>query len=120
MRGEGHIRIRVEFDIQTKLLLQELLRLLPQIVLDNTIVRAVGEEERRLLVRQLPAGGMVLQPVRQQHVAGETEDAAQLQGVGDAREERHGAALGEAPQDDPRGLDALVDLLLDQGVEVVA
>lgn len=115
-----HIRIRVEFNIQTKLLLQVLFRLLPKIVLNNLIVRAVGKEEGRLLVRQLPAGRMVLQTVAQRQVTGETEDTAQLLGVGNAREERHGTALGEAAQDDPRGLDALVDLFLDQSVEVVA
>lgn len=61
---------------------------------------------------------LVAKLVAQQQPAAEADDAAELDGGGEAGEEGHGAALGEAAEDDAVGGDAGVDLGLDEAVEV--
>lgn len=56
----------------------------------------------------------------EQQVAGEAEDAAEFVGRGYAGEDGHGAALGEAADDDTCGGDAGVDFGFDERVEVIS
>ena len=77
------------------------------------------QEKRRLLIREV-LGDLVLDPVAQKQVARQSKHATELLLVRDGCKDRDGAALREPAQHDPRRLDALVDLLLDQDVEVVA
>lgn len=79
----------------------------------------MAHEERRLLVRPV-LGRVVLDAVAEKQVARQTEHPAQLLLVRDSREQGDRAALRESAEHDSRRADALVDLFLDQGVEVVA
>ena len=97
--------------------LQRLVRLLRQLRHNKRVERAVAHEHRRVLVH---VGGQVLELLAQEQPRREAHDASDLDGGGEAREDRHGATLGEAAEDDAVGGDAGVDLLLDQLVEIDA
>lgn len=84
-----------------------------KLVLHHLVVLAVCHEEGCILVGEV-LGDVVLDAVAEQEVARETEHAAQLLLTRDAREERHSTTLREASQDDPRRLDTLLNLRLDQ------
>ena len=86
---------------------------------NNTIKHPVGKEEGRLLVGK-SLGNVVLDAIAEKQIARKPKHASQFLLVGDASKHRHGTALREAANDDPRGTDALVQLLLDQRVEVLA
>ena len=79
----------------------------------------MAQEDGCLLVR---VGGRnhVLDFPAQEQVAAQTEDTTQLAIVRQARDHRHGAALGEATDDYTVCGDALGHLGVDEGVEVVA
>lgn len=109
----------MELDILQSKVLQHLRRLLTKIKLDHLVFRAVTDEEWRLLIRII-LGNIVLDPIMEQQVARETKYTTQLLLVRETREQGHRSTLRESSEDDSRGLDALIDLLLDKGVEVIA
>lgn len=86
---------------------------------DDLIGVAMAHEDGCLLVRA-GGGDEVLDLPLQEQVAAQAKDAAELVLVGGAREQCHGAALGEAANDDAVRGDALGDLGFDERVEVVA
>lgn len=107
----------MELDILDTQLLNHLRRLLTEIKLDHLVLLAVCDEEGRLLVRPV-FGDEVLDPVMQQQVARKTKDTTELLGARQTRKQGHRSTLRETSEDNARGLDTLVDLLLDEGVEV--
>lgn len=85
----------------------------------DLIIQPVCEENRGLLIRPV-FRDVVLDPVTEEQVAGETEDTAQLVVVCNTGENGHGTSLRETTEDNPRWTDTLLDLLCDQSVEVIA
>ena len=98
-------------------LLHHLRRLLTEIKLDHLVLLAMCDEEGRLLVRPV-FGDEVLDPVMKQQVARKTKDTTELLRARETRKQGHRSTLREASEDNAGGLDTLVDLLLDEGVEV--
>lgn len=107
----------MELDVLDTQLLNHLGRLLTEIKLDHLVLLAMCDEEGRLLVRPV-FGDEVLDPVMQQQIAGKTEDTTQLLRARETRKQGHRSTLREASEDNAGGLDTLVDLLLDEGVEI--
>lgn len=112
-------RVRTEVNILQSQLLHRLSRHLTKRMRHNIIIKTMCKEERSLLIRPV-LRHEVLDPITQKQVARKTEDTTQLLLVCDTRENGHGTSLGKTTEDNPRGFDAVVDLLLDQGVEVFA
>ena len=116
---QRNIRIRVERNILHTQILDHLRRHLAELKLHNTVVLAVRQEERSLLVRE-SLGDNVLDAVAKQQVARQSKDTAQLLLARQTAEYRHSTTLREPAQHDARGLNALIHLLFDKGVEVFA
>lgn len=109
----------MELDILDTQLLNHLRRLLTEIELHHLVLLTVCDKEGRLLVRPVP-GDEVLNAVMKQQVARKTKDTTQLLRARETRKQGHRSTLREASEDNPGGLDTLVDLLLDESVEVLA
>lgn len=97
---------------------QHLGRLRRQRILHQGIRVAVAHEHGRRLVHVAGRGEVRGEGLVQQQPGREAEDAGDLDGRGEAGEDAHGAALGEAAEDDAVGGDAGRDLVLDEAVEV--
>ena len=111
-------RVRPEVNILHPQFLHHLSRHFPKAMRHNLIIQPVPQEERGILIRPV-LGEVILDPVTEEQVTGETEDTAKFLLVRNTREDGHCAALREPTENNSRGFDALVDLLFDQSVEVV-
>lgn len=118
-KTEQDIRIAVKLDIIYAQLLDCLGRRRPECIRDNIVICAMGEKNWSLLVR-IVFRNVVLDLVAEKQVAGQTEYTAELLLVCDPREQGHCTTLGKATDDDTGRFDALLHLLFNQGVEVVA
>lgn len=85
---------------------------------DEGVRIPLAHEDGRVLVGLGPRGQHLAKGLAEQQPARERDDAGQLRLGGEAREDGHGGALGEAAEDDAVGGDALGDFLVDQRGEV--
>ena len=110
IRRVGQAMIRLELQVgDAEVLLQHIRGLDAPLILDQRIGVAVAHEPLGVPVRVPGLLGEVLDLVAQDEVAGQAEDAGELVAGGQAREERHGAALGEAAEHDAVRGDAGAD-----------
>ena len=112
--------ICLELDLMPELLLQEFRRLCAALVLDHLRAITVAHEEGCVPVDLLRLLRELLRFIAHHQVAAEAEDARELVLSCDAREDRHGATLRKATQDDAVGGDASGHLVGDELGEDVA
>lgn len=113
----SNLRVNLPSHIIAKLLEQVDAQLAP-LNIDNGVRVAVEHLDGGLSVG---VGGRhhPREALREEQPRRHADDASELVLAGQTRKDGHGAALGEAAQDDALRRDAGVDLLLDQVVEVL-
>lgn len=92
MKKKENVRVGVERNILQTNILQHISRVLTIRKLDNLVVLAVRQEERRLLVGPI-LGGETLDPIAQQEIAGQPENSAKLLLASDTGEHGHCTTL---------------------------
>ena len=97
-------------------MLELLGRALGQGIAHQGIRVPVTHEDRRRLV-DVPGGQVGGEALMEKQPRRQAYDAGNLDGGGEAGEDAHRAALGEAAEDDAVGGDARRDLILDEAVE---
>ena len=113
------VPVRLERDVVAQLLPQSLFAQLPHVVGDERVSVAVAHEDGRRLV-DVALWDVVHELLPQEQPRGEADDAGNLEGRRQSRDDAHGTTLGEAANENTLRGDAGGDLLLDEGVDIGA